>query len=475
MSDQQHGPGHPTDEQIRLALHAAGMVRESILSALGLSYDGTRDIYRTLGYTRTPAYDHYAAHFARNPIANRIVRAYPEAAWSLPPEIRSSEDPSEADDFTEAIAELDRNLGLFAALRTADTLSGVGQYAVLLLGLSDGTTASAPTGRAGTQLLYMMPFSQANVVSVLFDEDPTSPRYGLPTEYSLRIGTAFGESPAGRQIVAHWQRCIHLAPGKTESRVYGTPRLEAVLNRLDDLEKIYGGSAEAFWRGVAMRYHADVRDGFQSSAQTDAAIKDQLQAMIHNMGDMITTRGTTLSQLAPAVVSPSDHVDIIFQAISAQTGIPKRILTGSERGELASSQDREEWLAGKVAGYQTTYAEPEVLRPTIDRLIGLGVLPEPAGGQYVVVWPTLADRSEADSATVGETKTRALVAYAGQPVAEDVLPRSIFRREILGLSDETLAEIEAAEAEAEAIDEASAQEAADAFAQGNKGSNEGEG
>ena len=30
--------------------------------------------------------------------------------------------------------------------------------------------------------------------------------------------------------------------------------------------------------------------------------------------------------------------------ISAETGIPKRILTGSERGELASSQDRDNWF-----------------------------------------------------------------------------------------------------------------------------------
>ena len=71
---------------------------------------------------------------------------------------------------------------------------------------------------------------------------------------------------------------------------------------------------------------------------------------------------------------------------------------GTERGELASTQDKESFDE-RVGDRRTEYAEPQIVRPFVDRLISLGVLPAPA--QYSVRWPqirNLTDKERADLA-----------------------------------------------------------------------------
>jgi hypothetical protein len=99
--------------------------------------------------------------------------------------------------------------------------------------------------------------------------------------------------------------------------------------------------------------------------------------------------------------------DVILNDISGGAGIPKRQLIGSERGELASSQDESNFL-GTVAGRQEHDAEPGILRPVLDRLIATGVLPEPEGGSYTVEWPSLFELTEEEQSQVALNLAQAL-------------------------------------------------------------------
>src|SRR5690606_32676688 len=98
---------------------------------------------------------------------------------------------------------------------------------------------------------------------------------------------------------------------------------------------------------------------------------------------------------------PGPHFDVQIALISAATGIPQRILMGSERGELASSQDERNW-AVQVADRQNDFAETQVLRPFVNRLIGWGILPEPTGGHYEVEWPRQDEPTSDQRATIAE-------------------------------------------------------------------------
>ena len=62
----------------------------------------------------------------------------------------------------------------------------------------------------------------------------------------------------------------------------------------------------------------------------------------HNLRRFIATQYVDkIESLQQQIADPTNFADVQFQIICALTGIPKRILFGSERGELASSQDKE--------------------------------------------------------------------------------------------------------------------------------------
>ena len=71
----------------------------------------------------------------------------------------------------------------------------------------------------------------------------------------------------------------------------------------------------------------------------DALLK-QLDEYEHNLRRIFINRGISMESMSPQVSDPSSHVDIQIQMISAQTGIPKRILTGSERGSYPVARTR---------------------------------------------------------------------------------------------------------------------------------------
>src|SRR5690606_27397069 len=123
------------------------------------------------------------------------------------------------------------------------------------------------------------------------------------------------------------------------------------------------------------------------------------------------------------------------------TGIPKRILIGSERGELSSEQDENNWAA-RVTERRGNHATPRIIRPTIDRLIRYGVLPQPAGG-YDVEWPESDSLGEEKRALIAKTKAEAVSLYVSMPGTEQVVPPQEFRR---WLGEEEVSEFDLDEA-----------------------------
>lgn len=75
---------------------------------------------------------------------------------------------------------------------------------------------------------------------------------------------------------------------------------------------------------------------------------------------------------------------MIIALISGTTGIPQRILIGSEAGQLASEQDRANW-AERIEERRALYAEPNILEPLVDVFQDVGLLSK---GDIEFVWPS---------------------------------------------------------------------------------------
>lgn len=365
--------------------------RARLASIAGITYGGKRDIFAVCGYDRILIPQMYRERYRRNAVAGRIVEAKPQATWRGGAEVIEDEDPDTFTEFEKEWELLETRLKIWSILQRADIVAGLGQYGVILIGAPGDISTPLPRMEGPDNIGYLQVFAEEDALISEWDRDPLSPRWGLPQFYILRRVPPFAStgqtvpfSTVGRK--AHWSRCIHIADGLLDDNVYATPRLERVWNLLDDLEKVTGGGAEAFWKRADAGIQLNVDPELDFDEKDEEKTEQQLDDYLHKFRRSILTRGIEAKNLGSQVANFKGPMDAIISQISAGTGIPQRILMGSERGELASNQDRDNW-AERVTDRRNAFAGPLVVKQLVDRFIDNGVLPQPS--KFEVRWPEI--------------------------------------------------------------------------------------
>lgn len=449
---------------------------------------GMRDLFADCRLPARPTVQTYQDLYDRSPFAARVVEIYPNACWQVPPLVYEDERADVTTPFEAAWQALGRSLTperswhaqqdaggrVFARLREADVRAGVGSYGGLLLGLDDVTGAdvmAAPVVPAGgRRLLYLRPLSETELAVTKRDLTPGSPRFGQPLEYSVaamrpgEAGGAGGAGDAGGTLAVHWTRVL-LVPGDPS----GLPRCQQVLNDLAALQYILAGHAEGFWQACIPTKVLSSGLGEAGDVDVDTdALRDMMEQIRDGTKRDILLKQLTASLLAPTVPDPEKHVAAHVAAICAELEVPVRIFLGSERGDLASSQDALSWEA-RVKGRRDTHTTPTLLVPFIDRLIWAGVLPEPAS-EYYAGWWDAENATAAERAALLAQRTPALVAYAASPEARELVPVRQWLTQEYGYTDEeadaALAAMEADEVEGVGEDAGDVAAVANAFCPG---------
>ena len=421
--------------QSRLNILSELVGRAMLATKLGVQYNGDRDLYATLGYPVDVRFEDYYLRYRRQDMAKAIIDRPVSATWRGSLTVMESKADYTA--FEKAWDDLEKQLKIKSCFSRIDRLAGLGRYALLVLGFDDVKNTSDmknPVKGSNRKLKYVKPVSEANAIISEYETNPNNERYGLPTIYQITFTTPGGGSTS--VINVHHTRVIHVVSQLLEGEVEGIPRLEAAYNRLMDLEKVVGGSAEMFWRGARPGYQGKLDEDFTINDKDVEELERQIDEFEHNLRRFIINKGISLESLAQQVADPSSNIDAIVSMISAVTGIPKRILMGSERGELASSQDWDNWLT-LIADRRTEYAEPVIVRPFIDRCIEVGALPKPSD-DYNVVWEDLWSLSKKDKVAIGQTRAIALKDYVMSPGASDFLPPEAFYKYVMALEDEEI-------------------------------------
>ena len=394
----------------------------------------TVELYAALDFPTNISYTDYRQRYKRQEIANRIVKSPVQGTWKNHPKIYETID--EETSFEIAYIKLVKELNLYYFLYKFDLLGALGRYSILFLGLDDNANPSIPADKS-SNISFVTPISEGSAKIQTWDTNITSPRYGKPVTYKVITGSGdsiYSQStsaPSSAQTI-HWTRVIHLAENSLESETYGIPYLEPVYNRLLGMEKLAGGSPEMYWRGARPGYTAQSSDNSIITDKQLEALKDQLTDFFNNVTRWLYVEGVDISSLAPQVVSPKEHIDAQLQLISAYTRIPIRVLTGSERGQLASSQDERAWLS-YLEERREEIAEDQIIRPFIDRMIGLGILPEPETGEYFVEWEPLVVLSEKEKAEISKMNIETTATYTDTG-ASTVIPLEEFYK-TLGYSE----------------------------------------
>ena len=409
---------------------SAAAVRAAISARLGKSYGTSRDIYDALGYTKDPTFADYLSRYKRQGLAKTVINKPVEQSWLKAP--RVLEPDVDESVFETAWTELVAKRRIYHYMSRVDKLAGVGTYAVLMLGVDDNRPFEEPLERA-TELLYLTPVSMLNAEIVEYDEDQISERFALPNIYKIKFLTG----TKVKEVKVHHSRLIHIAEECLDDNVEGTPQLEAILNDLQNLDLVIGGGAEMFWRGAFPGYGFKIDENFSAQAQDLEALQTEIESYMHGLKRYLKLKGVTVSGMDQQLSDPSGNASTIIDLIAAATGIPKRILMGSERGELASSQDKQTWL-DMIDARRRQHCEPLILRPFIDRLITCGILPTPATG-YTVEWPDLMIASDKEQAEVAESRAKALKTYM-ESGGDIYIPPEAFLQKVMGFSVDDIEE-----------------------------------
>lgn len=384
----------------------------------GLQYDGDRDLYQVAGYKTDSELEFrdYWSRYRRQDIAGRIVDMPPQTTWRHAPRI--TEDGDEDTEFTQAFEQLaDRDdIRLWHRLERSDRLARIGRFGLLFIGQTgtDMRLRSELEEMQGPEdVAFLSSYHEGDVDVVEWEDDPTSERFGHPTLYRIDLSSGVDAFPEAEEVV-HWTRVIHIAEDPLDNEVYGRPALRRVLNRLFDLEKIVAATGEAFWQLADKILVASLDPSMNVGEDTLDKFGEALEEMYHDLRRQLVAPGMDLEWMGGDTPDPSSPADLIMMLIAAASGIPKRILFGSETGERASTQDERQWL-GTIRERQTRHAEPTILRPLIDRLQEYGALPE---ADYDVEWPDLFELSDAQQAELNSqtaSAAKSLTPAGGDP------------------------------------------------------------
>lgn len=422
-----------------------------VLNRLVGNTSGENDFWAQVGVNsgqskvRSYAYDNYGCDMAFeytpaqefkwlynfDGLSRRIVNTFPDACWEQWPHVRDGEGTVTTPWEKEWNALCgDIQMDIPGQIRLLDRLTGIGHWGVMYFGLDDGKEPYEPVESLTNKLMYVRAFDESMAKVITWDFDPHSPRYGQPLNYVLTFRTAQG----GQQsFTCHWSRCLHVCENRVDSPINGTPRLEPILLRVLQIGMILSGSAHMYMRGGYPGYAIEV-DSNQPMPPPEVMMetKRELLQLYHGFARWIAMRAGKIKTLEVQLKEPAEYLIAQYQAISAYTEIPMRVLLGSELAQLASEQDAANFER-RVEARRAGQCACGILNPFILKLAELGVTIPPAG-DVEVDWHGQSSDERMEEAQIALIKMQILAGYcAPGSMIPQLIPEDKFFEMFMGM------------------------------------------
>lgn len=402
----------------------------------------------------------------RNGYAEKAVSLYPNHTWKVVPEVLENAE-SEETEFEQAFKDLHSKLRIsnlpadefrssfrdsesspiWDVFKRAMRLANIDSkgYSVILMGFSMSDSESMETAvepNEGKELLYLTPLAGKDAqIASWYDseEEKGSALYRKPKTYNITIEESGHQSTTTTTMTVHHSRVIHVCQNPESSEIISCSLLEKIFDPLYGTRKIVGAAPEGFWKQAFTKMLLEANQDVTPADVDLKSMKDDIHNWENNLSQTLGIFGFTGKAIAPQASDPGPHMDMLTEWISASLECPKRIFLGTERGELASSQDKQEWNE-VVSFFQVRVVSPYIIAPFIDLLIWAKVLPEPPEG-FFIKWPELNKQSRAESAEVASKRTDAMVKFVQGGVADSLMTVMDFLTRELDYSQEEALEI----------------------------------
>jgi len=462
MKNQPSKDLKPYKSRIPQAVFNAEMTRTLFDMINGSGKQGTtKDIDKSCDY---PKRSQHNCYFYRDlydyvGIATRVIEIYPQECWKDNPFVyeTNKKTPTPFEKKVNSWIESPK-LNPWSILKNADIASGIGRFSIIFFGFNDGKGFDTPVGEYDSntdtlkpiekdlELMYTRVFDESRVTILETEGDTSSPRYGLPTKYSVNFdserfvaidskGTFTSTQDNVKKQEIHWTRVIHIAERTLDCDYLSTPILKNLIPYIWDIRKVGGGSAEMFWKsafpGLAFTTQKEVWQSGNRPEMDEESLKEQVKNWQEGLERALSAVGVDITMLSPKIADPSKHMEQALVLLCGTVGCPVKVLLGTQAGHLASQEDSTYWN-DKVKSRNEQYVSPKMIRTYFGRLIELGCCPKPK--QMKIEWAktNIPDATKADIAL---KKTQALSQFAGSN-ARFGFPLYDFLTEILGLPEE---------------------------------------
>lgn len=406
----------------------------------GLSDLSTERTWRNCLYPVTVSFEEYYKMYARNNVAARVIETFPDYCWSSIPIVSDARGPKGR--FSKAVLSLLTSQyllqdgvkqSLLTSMKQLDVLGGIGGEGLLVFGFTDSIDLEAPvTPSSSNKISWVKVLHNGQFKVKTWNEDKTSINYGDVLHYET---VAFksdadlnrdGSAQIAPGIAIHATRCVRYR--ESAGLAYGTSRIQKCYNQLLDLTKLSGASAEIYWLGAFSGLSIETNPDSELDDDVYDRMKAEAQKYFDGLARSLILEGASTKPLYPAIVSPKDHFDLQITMISIATGIPRRFLTGAEAAKLASQQDTLNFM-DRVTNRRETFVGPKVVAPIVQRCVEAGVIQEPAGGTFTVMWPRVQSLALNERAIAARNMTESLISYFGSGMAA-IMP---FRAYLIGV------------------------------------------
>ena len=409
------------DEMASVERQARRMERDRN-DALDFRFYGTANrkrkrLYEEFGYPDSLNFDDFYRAYKRNAVARAAVRRVIDNCWQDLPEIYEGEKKK---DQAKKESDWDKQVNkffkkLWKQIKGADRRNLVGNYSALLIQLKDGGKWHEAVNRGTVRslreksLVRLIPVWEAQLDVSRWDEDSDSNTFGMPKMYQyteMPVGSDSGRP--GRIIDVHPDRVFILAEGADDGSMDGESMLEAGFNKLLDIEKISGGSAEGFLknasRQIAFNFSKEVNFAKLAKAlgvsesEISTAMDDQTRELNRNVDSAVVMQDGSASVLSVAAADPEPTWRTAINEFCATIPIPVKILIGMQTGERASTEDGKDWA--KTGNARRNGFLSEMIEGIVRWFIKLEMLPAPANDELYIEWSDLLAPSDAEKLEV---------------------------------------------------------------------------
>lgn len=290
------------------------------------------------------------------------------------------------------IYRLNKEHKILAAFEEAHRYSRLFGLGIVVMGLADGKEIINPVDQA-QDLSFVRAFSDMEIDKINFDKKPESKTFGNIETYDISIA---GDTQT--KFSVHQDRVIHVMEKTILKSARGISVLKGPFDLFQILKNTDWSAGEAYYQNASplfvLTWEGEEVPPLEEKERMKSDIED-----FHVKKRIIMPAAYKLEAIQGSgqLPNPGNVWNPIIERISGAVGLPKQILLGTSAGALASGETNLQQYYKDVAGDQVTFAEP-LLIDFYTRLQRWGVLPE---GRFEIVWASLWQMSERDTAIIG--------------------------------------------------------------------------